>query len=92
MNVSLTPELEKFIEKKLETGLYSSASEVVREALRLMAEKDAEYEAKLEGLRAAVKEGMDSGDAKPWDLQGFQKKARGRKTKHHGQGVDPTRS
>ena len=36
MNVSLTPELEKMIHKKVETGLYLSASEVVREALRLL--------------------------------------------------------
>ena len=36
MNVSLTPELEQLIHKKVETGLYLSASEVVREALRLL--------------------------------------------------------
>jgi antitoxin ParD1/3/4 len=36
MNVSLTPELEKFVSKKVQTGRYNSASEVVREALRLL--------------------------------------------------------
>ena len=40
MNVSLTPELEKFINAKVETGRYNSASEVVREALRLLEESD----------------------------------------------------
>jgi antitoxin ParD1/3/4 len=40
MNVSLTPELEKFISAKVETGRYSSTSEVVREALRLLEERD----------------------------------------------------
>jgi antitoxin ParD1/3/4 len=40
MNVSLTPELEKFVSAKVETGRYSSASEVVREALRLLEEHD----------------------------------------------------
>jgi antitoxin ParD1/3/4 len=40
MNVSLTPELEEMIRSKVESGLYTSASEVVREALRLMAEND----------------------------------------------------
>ncbi|MGO8758319.1 MAG: type II toxin-antitoxin system ParD family antitoxin [Terracidiphilus sp.] len=35
MNVSLTPELDKFVAGKVESGLYTSASEVVREALRL---------------------------------------------------------
>jgi antitoxin ParD1/3/4 len=40
MNVSLTPELESMVREKVESGLYTSASEVVREALRLMAEND----------------------------------------------------
>jgi antitoxin ParD1/3/4 len=40
MNVSLTPELEKFVSAKVEAGRYSSASEVVREALRLLEEHD----------------------------------------------------
>ena len=36
MNISLTPELEKYINEKVDSGLYTSASEVVRESLRLM--------------------------------------------------------
>lgn len=40
MNVSLTPELEKFVEAKVESGLYNNASEVVREGLRLLKEHD----------------------------------------------------
>ena len=40
MNVSLTPELEKFVNTKVESGRYNSASEVVREALRLLEEHD----------------------------------------------------
>lgn len=36
MNVSLTPELEQYIRRKVDSGLYSNASEVVREALRLL--------------------------------------------------------
>lgn len=40
MNVSLTPELEKFVAAKVNSGLYNSASEVVREALRLLEEND----------------------------------------------------
>ncbi len=40
MNVSLTPELEKFVSAKVGSGRYNSASEVVREALRLLEEHD----------------------------------------------------
>jgi antitoxin ParD1/3/4 len=40
MNVSLTPELEKFVNNKVQAGRYNSASEVVREALRLLEEHD----------------------------------------------------
>ena len=40
MNVSLTPELEEFVAGKVESGRYNSASEVVREALRLLEEHD----------------------------------------------------
>jgi antitoxin ParD1/3/4 len=47
MNVSLTPELEKFISSKVESGRYHSASEVVREALRLLEERDQVKSAQL---------------------------------------------
>lgn len=40
MNVSLTPSLEKFIQEKVSSGMYNSASEVIREALRLLAAKE----------------------------------------------------
>jgi antitoxin ParD1/3/4 len=40
MNVSLTPELDRFVIGKVESGRYTSASEVVREALRLLEEHD----------------------------------------------------
>ncbi len=41
MNLSLTPELQKLIQSKIDSGLYSNASEVVRDALRRMDEHDA---------------------------------------------------
>lgn len=40
MNVSLTPKLEEFIREKVSSGLYNNASEVVREALRLLVKRD----------------------------------------------------
>jgi len=47
MNVSLTPELEKFVSAKVQSGRYNSASEVVREALRLLEEHDEARAAQL---------------------------------------------
>lgn len=47
MNVSLTPELEKFVNTKVGSGRYNSASEVVREALRLLEEYDSARAAQL---------------------------------------------
>jgi antitoxin ParD1/3/4 len=40
MNISLTPELEQFVQGKVESGLYNNASEVIREGLRLLKESD----------------------------------------------------
>ena len=47
MNVSLTPELDKFVAGKVDSGRYNSASEVVREALRLLEEHDRARSAQL---------------------------------------------
>jgi antitoxin ParD1/3/4 len=47
MNVSLTPELDQFVAGKVESGRYNSASEVVREALRLLEEHDRARAAQL---------------------------------------------
>jgi antitoxin ParD1/3/4 len=55
MNVSLTPELERLVNEKVESGLYQTASEVVREALRLLNERDLARER----LRADVQAGFD---------------------------------
>ena len=63
MNVSLTPELERMVEAKVRSGSYASASEVVREGLRLLGRRDAREEAKLEALRADIQQGIDSAAA-----------------------------
>jgi antitoxin ParD1/3/4 len=55
MNVSLTPELERLVNEKVESGLYQTASEVVREALRLLKERDQAREQ----LRGDVQAGFD---------------------------------
>ena len=57
MNVSLTPELEQLVAQKVESGRYTSASEVIREALRLLEEHDRLKQVQL----AAVKQKIDRG-------------------------------
>ena len=54
MNVSLTPELENFVQTKVTSGRYTSASEVVREALRLLEEHDKARAAQLQEFRSEM--------------------------------------
>ena len=57
MHVSLTPALEELVRHKVESGLYNNASEVVREALRLMREHDELRRLKLDRLREELSKG-----------------------------------
>jgi antitoxin ParD1/3/4 len=61
-NVNLTDHLDRFIEARVTSGRFSNASEVVREGLRLLEQRDQEDKARLEWLRAAAKEGFDAID------------------------------
>jgi antitoxin ParD1/3/4 len=63
-NVNLTDELERFVLKKVKSGRYENASEVVRAALRNLEREEQQYEAKLAALRTAIDEGDASGVAK----------------------------
>ncbi len=58
MNVSLTPHLEQIVQQRVASGLYSSASEVVREALRLLEKRDQLQNAQLERLRSDIAIGV----------------------------------
>jgi len=60
MNVSLTNEMEHWVQRKVETGLYSSASEVVREALRALHAKETRHSTKIMHLRDAIQESLVS--------------------------------
>ena len=62
MNISLTPELEELVQKKVESGRYSSASEVVRAALRLLEQEDELRETRLAAMRAQVREGIEQAE------------------------------
>lgn len=58
-NVSLTSHLSDFVDGNVESGRFQNASEVVREGLRLLQERQAEEALKLEALRAAVEVGLE---------------------------------
>ncbi len=79
MNVSLTPQLEEMVKKKVASGLYRSASEVVREALRLMEEQDRMRAIKLEPLRQDIRNGLTSGESTPWDPEEIKGEGRRRR-------------
>ena len=63
MNVSLTKELEMIVDQKVKSGMYTSASEVIREGLRLLQQRDEIREAKLTALRAEIQKGIDDLEA-----------------------------
>lgn len=59
MNVSLTPELEKFIQRKVASKMYQTASEVVRQALRVLQREEEYDKARLAALRQDIQVGLD---------------------------------
>lgn len=68
MNVNLTPQLEAMVRRKVEAGQYNNASEVVRDALRLMQERDDERNslARLRAAIAAAQEQFDRGEGRDY--------------------------
>jgi len=58
---------ENFIKELVDSGRYATASEVMREGLRLIEEREERRRAKLEALRGAVQAGLDSGPADPFE-------------------------
>lgn len=64
MNISLTPELEQFIQEKVACGMYISASEVIRESLRLMYSYDDARKQRIAELSQAIDVGIAQLDRK----------------------------
>ena len=79
MNINLTPHLEKIVRQKVTSGLYASASEVIREALRLMEEQDHARAIKLEQLRQDIRDGLNSGEPTPWNPNEIKQEGRRRR-------------
>jgi len=80
MNISLTPELAGFVKEQVESGMYHSASEVIREGLRLLLHQKQDRQTRLEELRRQIAIGLEQlerGDAAPLDIEAI--KAEGRR-------------
>ncbi len=60
MNVSLTPSLEQFVRDRADSGDYNNASEVVRDAIRLLKRAEERRALKMERLRAAIRDGDEA--------------------------------
>ncbi|MFA6291605.1 MAG: type II toxin-antitoxin system ParD family antitoxin [Victivallales bacterium] len=58
MNISLTSELDSWVHRKVKSGFYNSASEVVRESLRLLKDRDQQKEILLSELRSELRLGL----------------------------------
>jgi len=83
MNISLTPELEKIVNQQVESGMYSNASEVIRDALRTFVDKKLSRKAKKElyndWLRSELKEALEQaerGEFVEFDMEDTLKRSR----------------
>ena len=62
MNVSLTPELEQYVNGKVQSGRYQTASEVIREGLRLLQEREELHQQKVMDIRREIQVGLDQAE------------------------------
>ena len=72
MNISLNTHFDKFIKEAMASGRFKSASEVVREGLRLLEER----ETRLAALRREVAAGRDSGEPVAYDAEAVKRRGR----------------
>lgn len=79
MNVNLTPELEALVRRKVASGVDASASEVLREALRLLDGQDQLRAVRWDQLRQDVRRGLESGPSEAWDPESIKQRGRARR-------------
>jgi antitoxin ParD1/3/4 len=75
LNVSLTPQLEKLVKDKVNSGRYLSSSEVIREGLRLLDERDRMADERFKALKREVQLGVeqaDRGETTPFDPEYYK--------------------
>lgn len=66
MNISLTPELEQLVADKVNSGMYQTSSEVIREGLRLLKERDERLQSLRRDIRAGF-EAVERGEFEDYD-------------------------
>jgi antitoxin ParD1/3/4 len=76
ITVSITPELNELVNAKVQSGRYTSSSEVIRDALRLLERADKNEADEIEYLRKAWDEGEASGLAEPFDIDFIKQEGR----------------
>ncbi|WP_375452567.1 type II toxin-antitoxin system ParD family antitoxin [uncultured Devosia sp.] len=76
---SIGDHYEAFARDLVASGRYASISEVLRDGLRLMEEREALRAWKLTELKKAIQDGLDSGEPEPWDVEDIIAKAKARK-------------
>ena len=86
MKISLNPHFEELVKGKVESGLYNSASEVMREALHLLEERDRLRDLRLEELRREIQKGINSGAASPLNMEDIKSAGRKRLASQRTQG------
>ena len=82
MNVSLTPQLERFVQSKVKSGRYSSSSEVVREALRLLEEHEKARAAQLRDYQAELDRRLAAPESESVDGESFFRQLRLKSREH----------
>lgn len=88
---TLGTHFEAFIRKMVASGRYASASEVVREGLRLMEEREDVRRARLEALRVDLQAGLDSGEPEALDIDAIRAEARDRQRRKVAAAWKPVR-
>ncbi len=76
---TLGERFEEFVRQLVSSGRYASASEVMRDGLRLLEERESLREAKLAALRGDIEEGLQSGPSEPLDMNAVLHDARARR-------------
>jgi antitoxin ParD1/3/4 len=75
ISITLPEDLSELVEAKVATGGYKTSDHVIRAALKLLHQHDSERDEKLAWLRAAWKEGIESGNAGPLDFEELKREA-----------------